>query len=89
MDSPTKPALASPKTAEELLGIYFLDMRSALLETAAALDRIERAENGSDVFEDQRIRKLTDACEILKNGRQNRAEQFLNLFSEPEENSHP
>jgi hypothetical protein len=89
MDSPTKPALASPKTAEELLDIYFVDMRSALLETAAALDRIERAENGSDVFEDPRIRRLTDACDILKNGRQNRAEQFLNLFSEPEENSHP
>jgi hypothetical protein len=89
MDSLTKPALASPKTAEELLDIYFLDMRSALLETAAALDRIERAENGLDVFEDPRIRKLTDACEILKNGKHNRAEQFLRLFSEPMESRHP
>ena len=83
MDSPTRPVLASPRTAEELLDIYFLDMRSALLETAAALDRIERAENGSGIFRDPRIRKLTEACEILKNGKENRAEQFLVLFSDP------
>ena len=87
MDSPTKPVLASPRTAEELLDIYFLDMRSALLETAAALDRIESAENGSDIFRDPRIRKLTKACEILKNGKRNRAEQFLALLSDPLESS--
>jgi len=85
MDSPTKPVLASPRTAEELLDIYFLDMRSALLETAATLDRIERAENGSDIFRDPRIGKLAEACEILKDGKKNRAEQFLTLFSEHSE----
>ena len=78
----TKQGLPSPRTAEELLDIYFLDMRSALLETAAALDRIERAENGSDIFRDPRIGKLTEACEILKGGRKNRTEQFLTLFSD-------
>ena len=80
-----KPVLTSPRIAEELLDIYFLDMRSALLETAAALDRIERAENGSAVFRDPRVQKLREACDILKNGKKNRAEQFLNLFSEPSE----
>ena len=34
--------LGSPKGAAELLDMYFLDMRSALLEVAATLDRIER-----------------------------------------------
>ena len=82
---PLKPVLPSPRTAEELLNIYFLDMRSALLETAAALDRIERAEKGSDIFQDPRIRRLVEACDILKNGSRNRAEQFLNLFSDPME----
>ena len=82
-NAPTKPVLTSPRTAEELLDIYFLDMRSALLETAAALDRIERAQNGKETFRDPRIRKLTQACDILKNGNKNRAEQFLNLFSDP------
>ena len=80
--NPIKPMLGSPRTAEELLNIYFLDMRSALLETAATLDRIERAENGAGVFRDPRIQKLTEACEILKSGRQNRAEQLLVLFSD-------
>lgn len=80
--NPTKPMLGSARTAEELLDIYFLDMRSALLEMAATLDRIERAENGAGIFRDPRIRKLTEACEILKSGRQNRAEQFLVLFSD-------
>lgn len=82
-NTPTKPGLASPRTAEELLDIYFLDMRSALLETAATLDRIERAENGTGIFRDPRIRKLIEACEILKSDKQNRAEQFLVLFSDP------
>ena len=80
---PTKQGLPSPRTAEELLDIYFLDMRSALLETAATLDRIERAENGSGILSDPRIGKLAEACEILKDGKQNRAEQFLTLFSDP------
>ena len=82
-----KAALGSPKTAEELLEIYFLDMRSALLETAAAMDRIERAENGDSVSKDPRILKLNQAFEILKNGKENRAKQFLVLFSDPLESS--
>ncbi len=44
-----------PKTSKELLDMYFLDMRSALLETAAALDRIERAEGGVNIFGDLRL----------------------------------
>ena len=82
-NNPTKPVLGSPRTAEDLLDLYFLDMRCALLETAASLDRIERAENGTDILRDPRIRKLNEACEILKNGKQNRAEQILVLCSDP------
>jgi len=83
--TPLKPVLGSPKTAEELLELYFLDMRSALLETAAALDRIQRAEKGNDIFKDPRIQKLNQAFEILKSGEQGRTEQFLRLLSEPVE----
>ena len=45
--------------------------------------KIERAENGSGILRDPRIRKLIEACEILKNGRGDRAEQFLVLLSDP------
>ena len=77
-----KSVLGSPKTAQELVDLYFLDMRSALLETAATLDRLERASNGRAAFNDPRIVKLLKAAELLHTMRRNRAEQFLMLFSE-------
>ena len=77
-----KSALGSPKSAEQLLDMYFLDVRSALLETAAAFDRIERAEGGAEIFKDPRLRNLKEACDIIKDGTGNRAEKFLTLFSE-------
>lgn len=81
--NPNRPALQSPKTAQELLDMYFLDIRSALLETAAALDRIERAPKGEETFQDERIRKLFAATDIIKQEKLNRAEKFLILFSDP------
>jgi hypothetical protein len=81
-ENSAKPVLGSPKTAEELLEIYFLDMRSALLETAAAMDRIERSENGGDMMDDPRVRKLNGACEILKSGKPDRVKQILRLLSD-------
>jgi hypothetical protein len=84
-ENSAKPVLGSPKTAEELLGIYFLDMRSALLETAATMDRIQRAENGNAILKDPRIQKLQKSFEILKRGEPGRAEQFLRLLSDPPE----
>jgi hypothetical protein len=77
------PALRSPKSAKQLLDMYFLDVRSALLETAAAFDRIERAAGGAEIFKDPRFNSLKEACDIIKNGKVNRAEQFLTLFSDP------
>lgn len=72
-----------PKKAAELLDIYYLDARCHLLETAAILDRIERAEGGKEAMKDARIGKLMTACDLLRGSRSNRAEQFLVLFSEP------
>ncbi len=81
----SKPVLGSPKTAEELLNLYFLDMRSALLETAAAMDRIQRAEKGDEVLKDPRMQQLNDALEILKSGQEGRVERFLRRLSDPVE----
>jgi hypothetical protein len=71
----------SPKTAMELLDLYYLDARAHLLETAAIFDRVARAPGGAQAFEDPRIRKLTMACGILKSSSKDRAEQFLRLLS--------
>jgi len=73
--------LIPPKTAEQLMDMYYLQARSHLLETAAILDRIERADGGGKAMEDQRIQKLFEICKILTQGKANRAEQFLNLLS--------
>jgi len=75
----------SRKTAAELLDMYFLNMRSALLETAAALDRIQRGPGAPEALNDPRLRKLRAACDILKEPDPGRAERFLLLFSEPEQ----
>ncbi len=77
-----KPALKSPKSAEELLDVYFLDMRSALLETAAALDRIQRAENGGIVLKDPRVEQLKGALDIIKSEKEGKVERILRLLSD-------
>ena len=81
--TPKKKGLSSPKTAGELLDLYFLDARCHLLETAAILDRIERARGGAEVFRDARVQALLKACDLLKGEEGRRAERFLELFSDP------
>ncbi len=81
MTASKQPGLAPPKTAEQILNIYYLEARFHLLETAAILDRIQRAEGGDNALEDPRIQTLLKTCNILTQGRTNRAEQFLNLLS--------
>ena len=80
--SGAKPKLRSPKSAKQLLDMYFLDARCALLETAAAFDRIERADGGDEIFSDPRLKRLLEACDIIKNSKQNRVERFLTLLSD-------
>ncbi|MEW5734718.1 MAG: hypothetical protein AB1921_07680 [Thermodesulfobacteriota bacterium] len=69
--------LASPKTAKELLDLYFLDVRSALLETAAALDRVQRAAGADSIFSDPRLHDIYRAMDVLADGRENRVERIL------------
>jgi hypothetical protein len=75
--------LSPAKNASGLLDMYFLNMRSALLETAAALDRIERASESPEVLADLRLAKIREACGILAGEEKHRAERLLILFSEP------
>lgn len=73
--------LMPQKTAEELLGMYYLEARSYLLETAAILDRIERASGGEAIMDDPRIERLFSLCRMLPCQKNNRAETFLNMLS--------
>ena len=77
-----KLSLPPPKSAKKLIEMFFYEARSNLLETAAILDRIERADGGEKAMDDSRIKKLRDACNIIIEGSENRAEQFLLLFTD-------
>ncbi len=72
----------TPKDASELLDIYYLEMRSSLLECAAAMDRIERAVNGSGTMtKDPRTKDLIDAARIIAEVEGSRAETILKMLS--------
>lgn len=81
MGNDNKKGLGSPLSASELIEMYYLDMRAAILETAAVLDRIERAPGGDEALSDVRIKKIVKGCDILKNSSGARSEDFLNLLS--------
>jgi len=73
-------------SAEQVLDTYFLDARSMLIELAALLDRLDRAEaSGGRLPEDeQRVAAIRSALAILAdpNSPADRAERLLLLFSE-------
>ena len=80
--APTASGLKPPKTAPELLEMYYLEMRCHLLEMAAAMDRIERADESDAAFADPRMKALLESLELLKTDGGDRAERFLNRLSE-------
>jgi hypothetical protein len=68
-------------TASELLDREFLTIRSRLIDVAAALDRIDRAEG--DVAADPRLAKIHRTLGVLSAGEAARAEQIQLIFSLP------
>ena len=74
---------ASPCTAPEILQREFLEIRCKVLELAASLDRLERAEGS--VGNDARMARVREGLELLLENRQDRAEQVQLTFSRPYE----
>jgi hypothetical protein len=66
-------------TRQQLLDLYFLDARCKLLELAAFLDRVERAE-GADDF---RLQTFRQALSILSQAGGDKARDVLLAFSDP------
>ncbi len=67
--------------SKQILDREFLEIRAKILEVAAALDRIERA-NG-DVAGDSRMALIADAINVIANDQSDpiRAEKIQLLFS--------
>ena len=68
-----------PLDAPEVLQREFLEIRARLLQVAASLDRLDRAEGS--VAGDPRLAQIHDALAILADGEPDRAERIQLLFS--------
>jgi hypothetical protein len=68
-------------TAPAVLNREFLELRAKILELAASLDRLDRAEGV--VSDDARLTKLRRGLEILLSDDPDRAERIQLLFSRP------
>ncbi len=67
------------KSSKEILDREFLDLRSKLLDVAASLDRIDRAEGS--VEGDDRMKLLAAGIAIIAQDDPDRARQIQHLFS--------
>ena len=74
--------MTTHQTASEILDRTYLDMRSRILDLAAALDRIERTDDDGDVKDDPRLEKLLAAIELLNTPGFDRAERVQMIFSD-------
>jgi hypothetical protein len=69
------PLLSAP----EVLNREFLEIRSKILELAAALDRLDRADGLID--DDPRVARLREALQAVLQSSPDRAEQVQMIFS--------
>ncbi len=76
--------MKAPLSREATLDRFFLEMRSRVLDVAAALDRVDAAaplslDGGA---EDARLIKLRESLRILHDCGRDRAERVLLVFSD-------
>ncbi|MEI7728407.1 MAG: hypothetical protein WCO56_02500 [Verrucomicrobiota bacterium] len=64
---------------QQILDLYFLEARSKLIDLAAFLDRVDRAEGTADF----RLRSLQRAMKILHERKPQRAKRVLLALSDP------
>jgi hypothetical protein len=79
------PVIASPKTGRALVDEYFIENRTRLLEIAAFLDRLDRAEP-SLVERDFRVRALREGIAVLADdgaSEETRVERIQMILSDP------
>lgn len=74
--------MSSVQTASEIFDQCFLEIRAKLLEVAASLDRVERADSDGSVGNDMRRRQIQQGLDILARPGTNRAEQIQMVFSD-------
>ena len=73
--------MSSPLSASDVLNREFLEVRARLLQVAAALDRLDRADGSVD--DDPRFQNIHRVLEVLRSRDPKRAEQVQMIFSRP------
>ncbi|HVA46507.1 MAG TPA: hypothetical protein VNH11_09045 [Pirellulales bacterium] len=71
--------MSSTTAAPEILNREFLEMRAKILELAASLDRIDRADGS--VAADPRIERIEQGLAVLAESGAGRAEKVQMIFS--------
>jgi hypothetical protein len=71
--------------SQQILDREYLEIRSRILDIAASLDRIQRADGNVD--SDDRMKLIAKALEIVSGSDQHRAEKIQLLFSRDYDNS--
>lgn len=66
-------------TRRQILDLYFMDARHKLIDLAAFMDRVDRAE-GEDDF---RMNAFREALEQLSKNNREKAKEVLLAFSDP------
>lgn len=69
-------------SAQQYLDRDFLEIRCRLIDIAAAMDRIGRAEGADATMRDYRAGKIGEALRLLNDGQPDRAERVQMLFSD-------
>ena len=73
--------MSSSRTVREVFDQEFLSVRAKLLEVAASLDRIDRADGS--LANDPRRTQVQAAIQVLLRPEDDRAEQLQLVFSRP------
>lgn len=81
----------SPKSAKEMLDLYFLENRARLLDIASFLDRIDRYKNAEEARADFRYKAFVHALKLLLSTDKERTKNIQlslsDLSSEPIESA--
>jgi hypothetical protein len=82
-DLPELAMITATQTAPEVFEQTFLLVRARILEIAATLDRLDRAEAAESVRSDARFDQIRQGLEILLSEGFHRAAQIQEIFSDP------
>ncbi len=69
-------------TREQVIDQYFLEHRAKMIDIAAFLDRLDRAQP-EGTGDDYRVRALIEALGLLSDGAGERAKRILDVLSDP------